>query len=218
MSTPLSYTRNEVQERLEWAEQAHDILGGSSAGGIVNITSQKVVSAADASTTKLYMTGVSAANAALKYNSNVYTNCSTGVLYGAAWNDYAEYREVNGDCEPGQCMVELGNGQVRISNSRLEPFAGVVSDTYGMCIGIQSDNSAPLAMSGRVMVYTFENRSNFKPGDCVCSGPNGTISIMSREEIKEYPDRIVGIVSEIPEYELWDDRVSVKGRIWIKVR
>jgi hypothetical protein len=42
---------------------------------------------------------------------------------------------------------------------------------------------------------------------------------MSREEIVAYPDRIVGIVSEIPEYETWGTGdVPVNGRIWIKVK
>ena len=40
---------------------------------------------------------------------------------------------------------------------------------------------------------------------------------MTREEIKEYPDRIVGIVSEIPTYEKWNN-VYTKNRIWIKIR
>ena len=40
---------------------------------------------------------------------------------------------------------------------------------------------------------------------------------MTREEIKEYPDRIVGIVSEIPDYEEWNG-VKVNNRIWIKVK
>ena len=39
------------------------------------------------------------------------------------------------------------------------------------------------------------------------------------EEIKEYPDRIIGIVSEIPDYETWGSgNDPVNGRIWIKVK
>jgi hypothetical protein len=42
---------------------------------------------------------------------------------------------------------------------------------------------------------------------------------MTREEIKEYPDRIIGIVSEIPDYETWGEgNVAVNNRIWIKVK
>jgi hypothetical protein len=42
---------------------------------------------------------------------------------------------------------------------------------------------------------------------------------MTREEIKEYPDRIIGHVSEIPNYEYWGTgNVKVDNRIWIKIK
>ena len=45
------------------------------------------------------------------------------------------------------------------------------------------------------------------------------IEIMTREEIQKYPDRIVGTVSCVPEYEEWGTgKVKVNGRIWIKVK
>jgi hypothetical protein len=41
---------------------------------------------------------------------------------------------------------------------------------------------------------------------------------MTREEIREWPDRIIGLVSEIPEYEYWgDSNIPVNNRIWIKI-
>ena len=48
------------------------------------------------------------------------------------------------------------------------------------------------------------------------------VDIMTREEIQKYPDRIVGTVSCVPEYEEWGDGdrgpIKVNGRIWIKVK
>ena len=44
------------------------------------------------------------------------------------------------------------------------------------------------------------------------------VDIMSRREIRKYPDRIIGIVSEIPDYEKWEGKVDVNGRIWVYVR
>ena len=52
---------------------------------------------------------------------------------------------------------------------------------------------------------------------------------MTREEIREYPERIIGTVSEIPTYDKWKQtyttsmgakeyEVEVKGRIWVYVR
>ena len=42
---------------------------------------------------------------------------------------------------------------------------------------------------------------------------------MTREEIRDYPDAIIGIVSEIPTYDTWGpNNIKVDNRIWIKVR
>jgi len=99
------------------------------------------------------------------------------------------------------------------------PGAQVVSDTFGFAIGENDECKTPLAVSGRVLVYPYRNRYEYHAGMAVCSAPNGTVDIMTREEIKEYPDAIVGIVSEIPQYEEWGEKpVKVDGRIWIKVK
>jgi hypothetical protein len=69
------------------------------------------------------------------------------------------------------------------------------------------------------LAYCEGNRYDYHSGDTVCAGPEGKVCKMTREEIKEYPDRIVGIVSEIPEYENWGSgNVKVVGRIWIKIK
>lgn len=140
---------------------------------------------------------------------------------GAVWNDYAEYRE--SDCQEfGRVLVENGDDSLSISNFRLQPFAGVSSDTWGFCQGETEKAKTPIAVAGRVLVYPYQDRENYKPGDCVCAAPNGTVDIMTRQEVIQYPDRIVGTVSCIPDYEEWGqgDRPAVKvdGRIWIKVR
>ena len=42
---------------------------------------------------------------------------------------------------------------------------------------------------------------------------------MTKQEIKDYPDRIVGVVSEVPSYEIWgEENIPVNGRVWIRVR
>ena len=141
-----------------------------------------------------------------------------GKVYGAVWNDYAEYRSTS-KVKPGQCVVETGLGDLIQSTKRLQPGANIVSDTFGFAIGETEQTKTPLAVSGRVLAYPYEDRYSYSAGDPVCSGPNGTISKMTREEVCKYPDRIVGTVSEIPEYETWGTgNVKVDGRIWIKVR
>lgn len=142
-------------------------------------------------------------------------------ITGAVWNDYAEYRE--SDCaEFGRVLTENGDDTLSPTTERLQHFAGISSDTWGFCQGETERAKTPIAVAGRVLAYTYRNRNEYKPGDCVCAAPNGTVDIMTREEIEKYPDRIVGTVSCVPDYEEWGqgDRPAVKvdGRIWVKVR
>ena len=140
---------------------------------------------------------------------------------GAVWNDYAEYRESNCE-EPGRVLIENGDDTLSAASERLQPFAGIVSDTWGFCQGETEKAKTPIAVAGRVLAYPYRNRDEYKPGDCVCAAPNGTVDIMTREEVMMYPDRIVGTVSCIPDYEEWGqgDRPAAKvdGRIWVKVK
>jgi hypothetical protein len=143
---------------------------------------------------------------------------------GAVWNDYAEYRE--SDCEEfGYVLMEKGDDTLTKTTERLSHFAGISSDTWGFSQGETAHARTPIAVAGRVLVYPYRDRNEYKPGDCLCAAPGGTVDIMTREEIKEYPDRIVGTVSCVPEYEEWGggemaDRkpVKVDGRIWVKVK
>lgn len=142
-----------------------------------------------------------------------------GQVYGAVWNDYAEYRQTKKHIQPGYCVIETGKGDLIKSSERLQPGANIVSDTFGFAIGETEQTKTPLAVSGRVLAYPYEDRDSYQAGDPVCSGPNGTISRMTREEVREYPDRIIGTVSEIPDYEVWGTgNVKVNNRIWIKVK
>lgn len=142
-----------------------------------------------------------------------------GQVYGAVWNDYAEYRKTKEYIQPGYCVIETGKGDLIKSSERLQPGANIVSDTFGFAIGETEQTKTPLAVSGRVLAYPYEDRDSYQAGDPVCSGPNGTISKMTREEVREYPERIIGTVSEIPNYEVWGTgNVKVNNRIWIKVK
>lgn len=139
-------------------------------------------------------------------------------VYAAVFNDYAECRKTI-NLEPGRVVIDNDDGSLSCANARLLPGAQVISDTYGNLIGEMPDAQTPIAVSGRVLVYPYQNRNNYHAGMAVCSAPNGTIDIMTREEIREYPDCIIGIVSEIPNYEKWgSDQVDVNNRIWIKVK
>lgn len=155
----------------------------------------------------------------LKWYKIYATNIYGDKVYGAVWNDYAEYRATVPDVKPGQVVIENGDGTLRISTERLQPGCEIVSDTFGFAIGETDDCKTPIAATGRVLAYTYEDRNTFVAGEPVCSGPNGTVSRMTREEAKEYPERIIGTVSEIPSYTHWGTgNVEVDNRIWIRIR
>lgn len=140
-------------------------------------------------------------------------------ITGAVWNDYAEYRDQEEEVVPGYCVRSQRNGKLLLTTERLSPCDGVVSDTFGFAIGETEDNRTPIAVSGRVLVYVDGDRESYEIGDCLCAGPGGLAYRMSREEIKEYPDRIIGTVSEIPQYKVWGTgEVEVNNRIWINVK
>ena len=140
-------------------------------------------------------------------------------VYGAVWNDYAEYRDQIETIEPGYCVVSADNGQVSKTTEKFQVCDGIVSDTFGFAIGETDNCKTPLAVAGRVLAYCEGDRLDYHAGDTVCAGPNGKVTKMTREEIREWPDRIVGTVSEIPLYETWGTgNVAVNGRIWIKIK
>ena len=146
-------------------------------------------------------------------------------VHGAVWNDYAEYRQSN-ETEPGRCIRETGNGDLILTTERLQKGCEIISDTFGFSIGESPTCKTPTAASGRVLAYLYEDNEIAKQhiGDPVCSGPNGTVSIMTEEEEMRYSSRIIGTISEIPNYDIWyagaDGKleIPVNGRIWIRIR
>lgn len=160
----------------------------------------------------------SGSSPAFKSSSYVTYDTTKHVLMGAAWNDYAEYRNVT-TREPGRVVRENDNGILTVTQERLIAGASVISDTYGFAEGKTEAAQTPVAVAGRVLAYTYRDRNEYHAGMAVCSAPNGTVDIMTREEIMSYPDAIIGIVSEIPSYESWGPtNVPVNNRIWIKIK
>ena len=146
---------------------------------------------------------------------------TVGILYGAAWNDYAEYRKQEDFIPAGYCVKSSNEGKVSKTNEKFQACDGIVSDTFGFAIGKTDTCQTPLAVAGRALAYFEGNREDYQAGDTVGASENGKVVKMTREEIKEWPDRIVGIVSEIPNYEEWgpeNNKIKVDNRIWIKIK
>lgn len=167
-----------------------------------------------------FVDGCSSTNAGITMTINTRTGVLRGnKLWGAVWNDYAECRDVD-TIEPGKCVIEVGDDTLTTSTERLMPGANITSDTFGFAIGETEQAKTPIAVSGRVLAYPYESREEFKKniGRPVCSGPNGTVSIMTDEEYKNKGYCAIGTISAVPDYEEWGTgKVKVNGRVWIKV-
>ena len=103
----------------------------------------------------------------------------------------------------------------------MQPGAEIISDTFGFAIGQTEKAQTPIATSGRVLAYPYESLEEFKNaiGRPVCSGPNGTVSIMTDEEYQKFGYCAIGTISAVPEYETWgENNVVVNNRVWIRVR
>lgn len=150
-------------------------------------------------------------------HSGVKIDNSNGVLFGAAWNDIAEYRTAIASYAAGNCLIDK-NGILIYSNEDRQPNCCIVSDTYGFCLGPEGENNIPIAITGRVLAYA-KNRDKLRVGDAVCGTIRGEVRKMKWWEKILYPQCIVGFVSEIPNYEYWGEHNTVvNNRIWIRVR
>lgn len=183
-------------------------LSGGTVTGVTTFTD----TTASTSTT----TGAVTIAGGLGVAGDIYANH----VYGAVWNDYAECRESNEFIDAGYVVKENGDDTLSLADGRLIYGCSIVSDTFGFMIGETDKAHTPIAVSGRVLAYPYENREVFRYniGCFVCSGPNGTVSLMNKEEVWNHPEAIIGQVSAVPDYEYWGNNVKVNGRVWIKVR
>lgn len=116
----------------------------------------------------VYIAGYDTDDTALKYNTSIYYNPSTGELtatkiYNAVQNDYAEWFERENESEviePGDVCVWTGNGVSKSSKFNDKAMVGVCSDSYGHILGGEAlenmeDNNrkfVPIGLKGRVSV------------------------------------------------------------------
>ena len=182
-----------------------------SGGTVTGVTTFSNTTASTSTTT-----GAVKISGGLGVAGNIYAN----KVYGAVWNDYAECRESNEFIDAGYVVKENGDDTLSLADGRLIYGCSIVSDTFGFMIGETDKAHTPIAVSGRVLAYPYENREVFRHniGCFVCSGPNGTVSLMDKEEVWNHPEAIIGQVSAVPDYEYWGNNVKVNCRVWIKVR
>lgn len=198
-----------------------DVISDSATSGVIK---QKIVDATtpagDTTSAKIPVVGWNAATQKLVYPSTttaskqIYMNMSSGVLYGACWNDYAETVETDFTYIPGTCVVPSKYNRYTMSTRDFTPGACIISDTFGFILGGDSDTRQPIGVSGRVLAYVDDE---FKVGDVVGSGCTGNLRVMNKLQQILHPASIVGIIDEIPSYETWND-IEVNNRVWVRLK
>lgn len=164
-----------------------------------------------------------------------HANLRAAKVYNAVWNDIAETRKCKIK-EAGSVVIETNTGEMISCNKKLAPGAKIISDTFGYLMGQINNENQAIAIAGRVLVKIDCDKTKFKLGMAVCSGPHGGIVPMKWYEKILWPERIIGTVSEIPNYDIWyggkiladsidkkiepfeGDPIPVNGRIWIYVK
>lgn len=163
-------------------------------------------------------TGTMVVTGGVGVSGNIYA----ANVYGAVWNDFAEFREGPANI-PGYVFSEVGDDTIELSRRRLQPGSMICSDTYGFAIGETDKAITPIAVAGRVLAYPMEDREEYRYhiGGFVGASENGRVTIMTPDEVMNYPESIIGTISAVPDYEEWGaegHKVRVDGRVWIKVR
>ena len=183
-----------------------------SGGTVTGVTTFSNTTASSSTTT-----GAVKISGGLGVAGDIYAN----KVYGAVWNDYAEYREGPDFILPGEIVCEKGDDTLVLCNEDCAAGCYIVSDTFGFAIGQTKKANLPVAVSGRVLAYTAEDRIIYKDaiGRPVCGTKGGRIRLMTNEEAMQFPWKILGTVSSVPEYKTWGEKeVEVNGRVWIKAR
>ena len=163
-------------------------------------------------------TGTMVVTGGVGVSGNIYA----ANVYGAVWNDFAEFREGPANI-PGYVFSEVGDDTIELSHRRLQPGSMICSDTYGFAIGETDKAITPIAVAGRVLAYTMEDREEYRYhiGGFVGASENGRVTIMTPDEVMNYPESIIGTISAVPDYDEWGaegHKVRVDGRVWIKVK
>ena len=163
-------------------------------------------------------TGTMVVTGGVGVSGNIYA----ANVYGAVWNDFAEFREGPANI-PGYVFSEVGDDTIELSHRRLQPGSMICSDTYGFAIGETDKAITPIAVAGRVLAHPMEDREEYRYhiGGFVGASENGRVTIMTPDEVRNYPESIIGTISAVPDYEEWGaegHKVRVDGRVWIKVK
>ena len=96
-------------------------------------------------------------------------------IYGAVWNDVAEFMYFSEKSKPGDVLIMTDKGVCKSDKKGNKEVVGVHSDTFGYALGSDEKNrKTPVGISGRVFVKIKEP---CKIGDLLISNKDGFASV-----------------------------------------
>lgn len=164
-----------------------------------------------------------ATNCALKVDGNIYAdgNISGYKVFHAVWNDISDAIEVQDDLEiePGFCYMFDGITYKKTEEYCQKGVLGIHSDTAGDILGRKGKHKElDIAIGGFVLAHVDDIYESGTPLTC---GPDGCLTEMKREDVREYPERLVGTYWKPEPEDFWgseNGKIPVNGRQWIKIK
>lgn len=140
-------------------------------------------------------------------------------VYGAVWNDIADYFEIEHELEIefGKVYVRTKTGETRISLRPCEKgILGIASDTYGMSVGKKGKGKKelPIALAGIVLAHCDKE---YEPGTPLTATRDGLVTKMYWWEKFLFPERLVATYYKPEAAKKWNG-VSVNNRHWVKIQ
>ena len=158
----------------------------------------------------------------MEYNGYFYaTRCYNPVSADVAEMWRIDMRSPMQRYLPVSVLAMSDAGTLRpIKQTGEEPTIGIVSDTYGICLGNNYDHEQrPIAIAGKVLAFVDRI---YTPGTPLwASGQKqGMLTAMSNRNRKSFPERVIAKYLYKEPKKTWgpeDNKTQVNDRHWVKV-
>jgi hypothetical protein len=154
----------------------------------------------------------------VKYKNGYFAGTlSASQVYGAVWNDIADFLDLDEEIEIeyGKVYFRSQDNKVTKTAKRGNIFIGIASDTFGFGIGRKENKpQLPIAIGGWVLAHTDKV---YPAGTPLIAGADGVLIKPKLFEKILFPERIVATFDREEKEEFWNEK-EVKGRHWVKVK
>ncbi len=141
-------------------------------------------------------------------------------IWGAVWNDYADFQKLNDQLIYGKAYYDTAEG-AKICTQRCQmAVMGLATNTFGLSVGSGANYGleVPIAVAGWALAFVDKE---YPCGTPLTNDENGNLTEMTMQEKQNYPERMVATYKK-KEYDQFfgpkETQVEVNGRHWVKVK